>query len=482
MLKFFKNLLQINKADPIVIPQTSVKNDAKSEIKHELQEAMPENNEDHYLYGFVQNKLSDFEIKLYKLRSYDGFTRQRMLEHLKHCFDAELFPHLLERLSDYVEINRQLAAQHVLKWSEHVEFSQLCVHHFLLIATLQNRDRTEPEAFKLLLSEVSKQTHFFSEIFSKQQGVLPRTLLKFILQYQWVDKEKLFELCRLAKDQQVRKYWLDEIIQNQTEAELLQELKQSKLKDVQYQLFDHLYQNNALALEDLILFWKSKFPSMMDYAYFALRQKAFNFDQYFIENPIKSLTRSDAIIQAKQWILLKGDDQTFFEILKKIDSKDIINAYIFKALKQQYLNIEQCLKYYQNTQQKIEFWYLIKLKKITQQQMNIDEIQQFICLIEPEILFTQRLSLIEHHGIWDQLYWLVLQKQHIKNSQDQAFFDQFVECHLHDLHYAIYGAQWTASQKQEMALLLPTFVQSYPQIFAKPEVKKISKPYLCNEN
>ncbi|MFC2994548.1 hypothetical protein ACFODO_04520 [Acinetobacter sichuanensis] len=241
MLKFLKNLLQINKADPIVIPQTSVKNDAKSEIKHELEEEMSENHEDNYLYGFAQNKLSDFEIKLYKLRSYDGFTRQRMLEHLKHCFDAELFPHLLERLSDYVEINRQLAAQHVLKWREHAEFSQLCIHHFLLIATLQNRDRTEPEAFKLLLSEVSKQTHFFSEIFSKQQGVLPRTLLKFILQYQWVDKEKLFELCRLAKDQQVRKYWLDEIIQNQTEAELLQELKQSKLKDVQYQLFDHLY-------------------------------------------------------------------------------------------------------------------------------------------------------------------------------------------------------------------------------------------------
>ena len=137
MLKFFKNLLQINKADPIVIPQTSVKNDAKSEIKHELQEVMSENNEDHYLYGFTQNKLSDFEIKLYKLRSYDGFTRQRMLEHLKHCFDAELFPHLLERLSDYVEINRQLAAQHVLEWSEHAEFSQLCIHHFLLIATLQ---------------------------------------------------------------------------------------------------------------------------------------------------------------------------------------------------------------------------------------------------------------------------------------------------------------------------------------------------------
>lgn len=65
---------------------------------------------------------------------------------------------------------------------------------------------------------------------------------------------------------------------------------------------------------------------------------------------------------------------------------------------------------------------LDKTQKITQQQMTIDEIQKLIYLIESEILFTQRLSLIEHHGIWDQLYWLVLQKQHIKNSQDQAFF------------------------------------------------------------
>ena len=57
---------------------------------------------------------------------------------------------------------------------------------------LQNRDRTDSDSLKLLLSEVASNRVYLSETLINKQGKLPRILLKFILQYQWIEEYSYF--------------------------------------------------------------------------------------------------------------------------------------------------------------------------------------------------------------------------------------------------------------------------------------------------
>ena len=62
---------------------------------------------------------------------------------------------------------------------------------------------------------------------SSEQGQLPRVLLNYIVEHQWIEQEQLLELSKVAKDQIVRKFWLDHITQNESDPKLLFELKHS---------------------------------------------------------------------------------------------------------------------------------------------------------------------------------------------------------------------------------------------------------------
>ena len=216
----------------------------------------------------------------------------------------------------------------------------------------------------------------------------------------------------------------------------------------------------------------------MDYAYFALRQKKFNFDQYFQEYPINQLTPFEAKIRAKQWILLKGDHSIFFNILKQIDSPKTTNAIIFLALRQQYITIEKCLDYYHDTQQKLDFFHISKLKQATQEQITLSELVGYLSLVSSPITIKQRLSLTDGYGVWEQLYWFVISSKFIQTDNDKIVFDLHIAQQLHYLSYATYGEQWTFTQKVEMQTLLPAFIQNYPNIFEKDTVKHLLKSYL----
>ena len=119
---------------------------------------------------------------------------------------------------------------------------------------------------------------------SSEQGQLPRVLLNYIVEHQWIEQEQLLELSKVAKDQIVRKFWLDHITQNESDPKLLFELKHSQFRDVQYHLFEVLFQRKILNTDDIIELWHSCFLSVMDYAYFALRQQNFDFENYFNVN------------------------------------------------------------------------------------------------------------------------------------------------------------------------------------------------------
>ncbi|MFM6905279.1 MAG: hypothetical protein ACKOUU_04345 [Acinetobacter tjernbergiae] len=423
---------------------------------------------------FIRKSLDEL---LQSLRYYDGYARQRTLEHLKDCYEQELFPALLFRLSDYVEINRELAAQHIQRWSQRPEFAQLSIDHFLQIAAVQQRVRTVPEVENLLLNTVAKNKDYLQHTVSSEQGQLPRVLLTYIVEHQWVEQEKLLELSKAAKDQIVRKFWLDHITQNESAQKLLFELKHSQFRDVQYHLFDVLYQRKILNTEDIIELWHSRFLSVMDYAYFALRQQNFDFGNYFNQHPIALLSSQQAKIRAYQWVLFKGEQTQFFEIVGKIEIKSIANALVLYALKQNFIQFHQYLDYFALTEQKLLTQQFFKAKAYSETQPTLSELEQYLQLLKTDISFEQRLDLTQNYDLWDQVYWFVTQQKYVQTEEERQNFDDQIKSRLHYLHYKTYPPSWTAVQKDEMKQHLPNFEQKYPEIFNVIDVKRVLEKY-----
>ena len=423
---------------------------------------------------FIKKSLDEL---LQSLRYYDGYARQRTLEHLKDCYEQELFPALLFRLSDYVEINRELAAQHIQRWSQRPEFAQLCIDHFLQIAAVQQRVRTVPEIENLLLNTVAENKDYLQRTVIFEQGQLPRILLNYIVEHQWIKQEQLLELSKIAKDQIVRKFWLDHIAQNESDQTLLFELKRSQFRDVQYYLFDVLYQRKILNTDDIIELWHSRFLSVMDYAYFALRQQNFNFKNYFNQYPIELLSPQQVKIRAYHWVLFKGEQAQFFEIIEKIEIKTIANALVLFALKQKFIQLYQYLDYFTLTQQKLLPHQFFKAKAYSTTQPTLDELEQYLQLTTADISFEQRLNLTQNYDLWDQVYWFVTQQKYVQTEEEQQNFDDQVKYRLPLLHYRIYPPRWTVVQKDEMKQHLPIFAKKYPEILNEMDIKKMLDKY-----
>lgn len=85
--------------------------------------------------------IEKFQTRINELYSYSGYERQAALNALADCFEPMLFSHLLVKLSDYVAVNRQLAAQHLLRWAERPEISTLCIDYFLDLLAIKKRIR-----------------------------------------------------------------------------------------------------------------------------------------------------------------------------------------------------------------------------------------------------------------------------------------------------------------------------------------------------
>lgn len=416
------------------------------------------------------NSLDD---ALYLLRSYDGYRRQWCLEQLQDCYETALFPALLFRLSDYVPINQKLAAAHLQRWSERSEFSQLCIDYFLDIAATQKRLRVVTEIEDLLLREVAHNQAYLQNTLVSLQGALPRILLVYIQKYKWIEPDHLLELCRVANDQMVRKFWLDTIVQTQSNQNLLLELHTSKLRDVQYYLFDVLYQRAVLTTNDLIHLWHSRFLSIMDYAYFALRQSHFDFEKYFAQHSIENLNQQQLKIRVYQWVLMKGERSYIFKVIHKIESQKVANALVLFTLKQKQITLDQYFEYFQSTQKRLSAQQFVKAKAVSATQPSLDELRHYLCLSEGNLSFQQRLDLTQGYSLWDQLYWFVTQQKMIETENDQQNFDDHLHCRLQSLHYEIYPPRWTFAQKNEIKPLISAFMKQYPIIFEDVGVQKI---------
>ena len=127
MWKCLKNIFKLTNPSPALnIKQSEQIITNNLSVESNIHQSyMDVDNIDDYSYRYLwtDKQLSDFDISILKLKSYDGYLRQEMLEKFQQNFQPALFPHVLNRLSDYVPINRKLATTHIQEWSERTEFS-----------------------------------------------------------------------------------------------------------------------------------------------------------------------------------------------------------------------------------------------------------------------------------------------------------------------------------------------------------------------
>ncbi|OTG90538.1 hypothetical protein [Acinetobacter sp. ANC 3813] len=463
MWKFLAKLISPKKVE-------TVKSENNAEVVVVAEDYI--NNELDYDYCPFYPSVSEFEQKLFRLRSYDGHLRQEILEDLRECFDPLLFPHLLWRLNDYVQINQKLAVDHLQRWSERPEFSELCLQNFFEIAALQKRLRVNPKVFHLLMNNIGQNKLFLVENLTQKQGRLPRALLTFAVEFEWLDEKELILLCRHSKDQLVRKYWLDQLIQTSSDQQMLSILKNSQQKDVQYELFNELWKKDALTVNDLIEVWHSPYLAVMDYADFALRQKNFNFDQYFQDHPFESLSKRKLRLRAYQWMIRKGSLTEFFQMIQSLNNPLISMAILQLALKRKYIGFEYFNEYYQSVDEKLTLNRLLKLRKLTGQHLSIVELEHLVVLSEP-ISLLQRLELVESYNRWEQLYWYALQLSSINGRKEQNLYDMHVQRRLWRINDEIYPPHWSAHQKQYLQSVVPSMMQQFPEVFSGQNVRKI---------
>lgn len=443
-----------NKAEVVVVPDDYI------------------NNNSGYDYYPFDPSASDFEKKLFRLKSYDGHLRQEILEDLRECFDPLFFPHLLWRLNDYVQINQELAFDHVQRWAQRPEFSELCIQNFLEIAALQKRLRVNPNVFHLLMNNIGQNKAYIVENLTQKQGHLPRTILAFAVEFKWLDTDELISLCSQSKDQLVRKYWLDHVIQTSSAQQMRSILKNTEQKDVQHTLFDVLWNQDVLSVNDLIEIWHSPYLAVMDYADFVLRQKNFNFDQYFQNHPYQDLSNKALRLRLYQWVIRKGELTEFFQMIRALHNPVIAMAIMQFALKRKYINFEIFNEYYQNIEEKISLHRLIKLQKLADQQLSITELENLVALSEP-LSLTQRLDLAVSYSRWDQLYWYAFQMDSIQGLNEQNYFDAHVQQKLWRINDELYPPHWSAHQKQYLQGVMPSMMQRFPEIFSGQNVRKI---------
>ena len=142
-------------------------------------------------------------------------------------------------------------------------------------------------------------------------------------------------------------------------------------------------------------------------------------------------------------------------------------------MQQSHIKLNQYLEYFHSTQQIVSPSQFIKAKGYCDTQPTLDELKQYLCLVEGSLSFQQKLDLTQGYSLWDQLYWFVTQQKFIETEKDQQSFYYHLRCRLQFLSYETYPPRWTVLQKNEVKQHLPTFMKQYPEIFEDIGVRKI---------
>ncbi|MEB6668687.1 hypothetical protein MXM33_16875 [Acinetobacter vivianii] len=390
---------------------------------------------------------------------WDGYEREAALKHLKGCFEPTLFPHLLRKLSDYVPINRQLAAQHLLVWSERPECIDLCIDYFLDVYAIQKRIRIVGEIEDILMGKISQNLDKVKPILSFKQGKLSRTLYHYLLDKKLLSELELMEIAQYANDQGIRKYWI-EFVSRQNIEFITQQFLETRYMDVKKATLYELQRQNGLNEATLLLALNSQYLSIIDIAIFELKKRNFDFSKYFEKFLMPfSLTQQEVKLGLLQMLLLKWAKQDFYLLIKHLNEFSALFYVLYKAMKLNYFDLGDVVLVLKERQIKQPFYLLKKFALLERIQPR--QLDELYLLTNQPLDLDERLEACDHFSFWNKFDWLICLWKYCHTNREKQILREKVEALLSESRYQYYKPIWTKEEKSERAALFATFCQVF---------------------
>lgn len=391
-----------------------------------------------------------------KLYSYDGYVRENTLKQLKNCFEPELFPHLLRKLGDYVDINRQLAYTHLKNWSNRADFAKVCLTYFVEIQIVQKRERTIQGVEQLLFNAIDQNLTELKSIILNHPSQISRALYQYIKDHQKLSEEECIQLAQHTKDQLIRRDWINYVLQQEIEY-IKYQFYTSKYVDVKKEIIYFLVEKNELDESILIEAFNLPHLCIVDSATFALKKRNFNFHVYFGRFPLTKLTPHQLRLRAYQIVFLGWDISEFFHVVSKIHHKKMIFPILAKAYKLKYLNTQNIIHFLQ--QQNLRYSYSL-LKPIVSNK-TIENMETIYSLCDEKIKIETCLEIYNDLSFWEKLRWLCKIYLYIETENEKQVIFFKLKNLLRLLQYQHYLPLWPVEIKQQCAKHFKFLIKYY---------------------
>lgn len=388
--------------------------------------------------------IEQLKSKINQLYSWDGYQREAALRQLSGCFEPSLFPHLLRKLSDYVQINRQLAALHLLAWARRPDCTDLCINYFLDVDAIKGRIRIVGEVEDVLMDKIHQNLDKVKLVLLSKQGKLSRALFKYIQSKQLISELELLELAKNANDQWIRRYWIKFALQ-QKEDFLKLEFCQSRYVDVKKVLLNRLLELDALDNDILMVALNSSHLSIIDFAIFVLKNHDFDFNNYFIQFQNNESEKGDIKKYLLQMLILKWNKQDFYLCIDKLNDKSILFMILYKGLKSHYISMEEVINLLYRKQFHPPFYLLQKIACLSTELREVDELYS---LSVTPISFLQRLEFCENLSFWGKVEWLIHIEKYCKADEEREVLRESVKGILNLVKYQYYSPLWKKDDKE----------------------------------
>lgn len=409
--------------------------------------------------------IDEIRVKINQLYLWDGYQREVALRQLSGCFEPSLFPHLLRKLSDYVQVNRHLAARHLLEWAERSDCADLCITYFLDIEAIKGRIRIVGEIEDILMDKIHQNLDKVKLVLLSKQGKLSRALFNYAQSKQLIIESELLDIAKNANDQWLRRYWINFALQ-QNEDFLKSEFRLSKYVDVKKVLLNRLLELDALDNEILMIALNSANLSIIDFAIFVLKSRDFDFNEYFIQFQNNQLENGSVKKCLLQMLILEWNKQDFYLYIDNLNDKSILFMILYRALKMKYISLGEVINLFYRKQLKLPFYLLQKIAKLSTELKEIDELY---LLTTTPISFVQRLEFSENLSFWDKVEWLIHIEKYCQTNDEKDVLRDSIKILLNLAKYQYYSPLWKKDDKKIYWILFQNMgnvlnlVHIYPQ-------------------
>lgn len=409
--------------------------------------------------------VDEIRVKINQLYLWDGYQREAALRQLSGCFEPSLFPHLLRKLSDYVQVNRHLAARHLLEWAERSDCADLCITYFLDIEAIKGRIRIVGEIEDILMDKIHQNLDKVKLVLLSKQGKLSRALFNYAQSKQLIIESELLDIAKNANDQWLRRYWINFALQ-QNEDFLKSEFRLSKYVDVKKVLLNRLLELDALDNEILMIALNSANLSIIDFAIFVLKSRDFDFNEYFIQFQNNQLENGSVKKCLLQMLILEWNKQDFYLYIDNLNDKSILFMILYRALKMKYISLGEVINLFYRKQLKLPFYLLQKIAKLSTELKKIDELY---LLTTTPISFVQRLEFSENLSFWDKVEWLIHIEKYCQTEDEKDVLRDSIKIVLNLAKYQYYSPLWRKDDKEIYWILFQNMgnvlnlVHIYPQ-------------------